>query len=361
MVCPICKYENNGIKLNGKLYCVSCGEIMEDAAEILEHSYEIHSDELVKEPYIPHRIKTDGSTVEPQNNKTVNTLEAEKEVLEEIEIISTTHNKKTDNFVGKQKIQKNNRNRIQISPSTDFNLIDNEPDPIREPELPPPHDMQVENHKEIDYEKELNYPFHERAQKEEIENTVKEKQSALSNYFAAGAKDASIKIPKKRTYSNKTKFTIGILSSILIIVATISGFVFYVNSYAIKPNVILKKIEEKPNFSYKSPSYIPAGYELSYQSYSYSNEIHYYYKYLPDETQYIIISISETDITSESILNDIIKPQKKDYIKKQIKNLDVWFIGDNRAAYIDNGLIYEISASNELNNYETTKIIEGMI
>lgn len=368
MICPHCNNDNNGIRLNGKLYCVSCGEIMKDVIENLEYSYKIHGTQSKRNIYEPRRFSKDSVDITPQNNtkENINLLKAEEEILESIEEIATkkvdSKIKKLDNNVAtNHKIIKKNRERINIKPPSDYSLIYGEPDPINEPELPPPHDMQVEEHKNIDFNKEINYPLHTRQEQTKIHENVRKKQKALTNFF----KEASNNIPTRgkgrRRTNRKTKISLLIIALIVTLIAGAIGMFFYVNNVATNPKIITDKIESKTDFTFKKPEYIPPGYEISYKSYAYGNEIHYYYEYLPDTNNVIIISISETDVASDNFLESTIIPMGQKYYKYPLDNLSIWFVGNNKAIFINKNLIYEIFTTNEINTRETIKIIKGLI
>ncbi len=356
MICPNCKFENKGIKLNGKLFCISCGEIMENAIEILEHSYEIQDSELKNNPIEPRRFSKEGKDITPHSqNENINLLEAEEEVIEEIEKVLI----KSSQIRKKQEIIKKNRERITIKPSSGFNLILNEPDPIKEPELPSPHNMQITSHKEIDYEKKISFPLHERKEQQSLQQNIEMEKNALTIFSKEGVSGVQIKKQKKKS---KKKLFVLIFIPFVFFVAIVSVIIItHVNSSNNNPEEIIKKIETKPSFDYNPPSYISPGYEITNQSYSYSTEIHYIYEYLPDTNKQLIINISKVKNIKTSILEDIIKPLHETYYKYPMTEFDVWFVGDKKALFVYNDLLYEISTSDKMITSEVIKIIKGLI
>jgi hypothetical protein len=236
--CPKCNNETKGIKLNGKLYCTFCGEILRDQAEILEESYQ-QPKSLEQNPFqsaIPnppeaHRINdnfrnTGQGGINFADNKPevpvqidsdkkleinddliqtekmaeenldsdyngLTTLEAEKEILDYLEDNSALNETKNIDFdLQNQPIIKKNRNRAGMT------IIKGEPDPVTTPELSAPKDFELEAETEGS-----DLPIDEVTQNEsDVEEiTTKEEDNILAESITdqetINEKDLNIEIP----------------------------------------------------------------------------------------------------------------------------------------------------------------------
>lgn len=198
MNCPNCKNETQGIKLNGKIFCNFCGEVIKEQAEILEESYQqepnqtpqaatlVNQTPSSSEPLnlppeakriselpmngnvsinlLKPEIEDDNEIIESESNgtlpqslpvepaqvvqnhefeKEINELEAEEEILDLIEELPITKEPETEEFVFEnQPIIKQNRNRAGMV------VLKGEPDPITLLELEAPEEIQLESHYE---------------------------------------------------------------------------------------------------------------------------------------------------------------------------------------------------------------------
>jgi ribosomal protein S17E len=157
MVCPKCGHETKGIKLNGKLFCSFCGEVIKDSTEILEESYQSTpvyaasapieltkpiSDYEAKVISPDEHVNTVTPVSEnPLSEKKIDFLKAEEEIVDLIEQAEPEIASQAEVSVD---IKKHQRPRTDHR-DTDFELVENEPNPVAEPELESPHDMLVED------------------------------------------------------------------------------------------------------------------------------------------------------------------------------------------------------------------------
>lgn len=198
MNCPNCKNETQGIKLNGKIFCNFCGEVIKEQTEILEEAYQqmpnqtpktaaltnqapapsgafnlppeakrisdlptnentsinllkpdvMDEKEIIEaEPNVtsPQTLPVDPAPVVPnlEFEKEINELEAEEEILDLIEDLPITEEPEIEEVIFEnQPIIKQNRNRAGMV------VVKGEPDPITLPELEAPEDIQLESHYE---------------------------------------------------------------------------------------------------------------------------------------------------------------------------------------------------------------------
>jgi len=160
LICSNCNKETKGIKLNGKIFCSFCGEIIKDPTEILEEAYQHtpenketiglqkkSSENSIPEGMIPKILNPDSeneaNTHKEPGEKEVQLLEAEEEIIDLIAKKSSV--KKSSIKIGSKTIKKHGRTRTDAQ---DFELVPNEPDPIAQPELEPPTDSLISDHEE---------------------------------------------------------------------------------------------------------------------------------------------------------------------------------------------------------------------
>jgi len=200
-------------------------------------------------------------------------------------------------------------------------------------------------------------------EEETIETADKPRTNdALLNFFKQATESKSDE-PKKKRHHKTNKFNWKLFLSISIpflIVLILVTLVLYVKFYAGKPEVFVKKAEEKTAFTHLTPGYIPVGYQAALDTKATANEIIYAYEYLPDRSKKLKVAAAQSDITPETIKDRIVVPTGKDYTAATEGDWELWHVGDNTIYFVSNGVLYTISSSDGLSKEELTKVATGL-
>jgi len=380
--CPSCNRETKGIKLNGKIFCNYCGEVIKSSADILEDAYKKQmpvqdsskqSEFNQKNPPIKPEINlkpTAKRTRAIKEAKEISLLKAEGEILELIKNNSLEPRKeeKSDLKIVNKEIIKQNRNR------TGMRVFKNEPDPITFPEIEPPHDIQIEQSLEtpekIDPKPAHHVEKDQLPQKTKVlPEPIKERRSleeSLPNSKEDFVETIDDKPELKQTRKKdkqkdkKTKIALIALASLLIVVVSLGGLVFYVNSYAKNETYILNRIEGRTEFEHKKIKDIPPGFELSYLSRSAPNWIEY--KYLKfDESESIVFRANQGEASSEEIFEKFISPKNEVYFVLNMASTEIWILAEKTALFNFDSVFYELYLPNKKTTSDFEEIIEGII
>lgn len=287
-------------------------------------------------------------------------------------------------------IKKHNRDRIAHKKAKEWMMIPNEPDLEEKPELGAPTEDQIEPPKEALAEKEIGetdldlvHPKEMPVEKSEEtfirsfsappENVDEDitpqekisKQKALGEYLKATAvttpvQKKRIKEKRKRKKHGYKKFFV-VLIILLLLIFSFIGLVLYVNLYAINPNRARESAEATVTFSYKKPSYVPSGYEISYKTNAGQNFIDYVYEYTPDKSKTLEIKISKTDLTKENLFSEKVQKLGKSYAQITKEDINFYFVEENSFYFVKDGLMYEIVSSSNISQDELTKIASGLL
>ncbi len=381
MQCKNCGQETDGIKINGKLFCTNCGEALE-----VNKIEEPKISEIPEPPRAKIISQNDESPELKEEEVELDILEAENLALDQIlkETLLEQKNissKITNTRNTKIKLKEETKHhpiikheRARADKIHGLDLMDNQPNPIDEPELPIPHDDMIEESKvtlatpkdEVtinfaDTNEDQRFPLLTNESKENITLKQKQKSTALKSFFAKGLVESS---KNKKTSSKKTpKKHKGIYLTLIVIFFIIFCFilfVLYVNFYAINPDRAVKKAEENISFEYTKPKYIPPGYEINYQTNAKDDKITYIYEYLPDKSKTLTILIEKSNISNEKIFDDFVLESNMEYSEKTFHGIIFWIIGDTKAIFKDKAL-YQIGSSDTISTEELTKIVEGII
>ncbi len=305
MICPHCNKETKGIRLNGKVYCAFCGEVTKDPTELLEESY----------------------------------------------------TKKLDKRKPKNNIIKSSRMRTDHN---GFKILENEPDPIEEPELESPRDMKLSTKKpQISKDIEGSNPFIDKKDLNEMRENAKKRQALLNEYFRKGAEEISKKnsTTKKRKKKISNKYFLFI--AIFLIILGFGFLVYYVNNYALNEEKIKTSIKEQANFEYAEPSYMTPGYSLSYLSSAEPTKVKYVYTHFEKDYQ-IQITAETTSNQNNDIYETYIKNKTAHYTSQIIKDVNLYTVDFNTIYFVKDGVNYTIF-SDKLSQEELLKIAESII
>lgn len=396
MVCAKCGDETKGIKLNGKLFCTNCGEALLVPKATTPKRTPTTSETPVSDatPPKPKLITKEGDDPS-EKQKEIEALRAEEEALLLIgkEAIQKTkadkakkeapNKDKTIKRGASKEIKKHNRDRITHKKNMQWAVLPNEPDPIKEPEIETPTEDQIEPPKENladtnKYVGEVNlispkkmpaekpekneYPLLDKRKTEKIQEKRRGHHKVLNEFLKSTAGPTTQNQPKKKKREkSRHRKLFWILIILAIFILGFIALVLYVNFYAINPGRAQKQAESAVSFSYKKPSYIPSGYELSYKTSADVDYINYVYEYAPDKSKTIEIKISKSDLTKESFFPQKIQPLGQEYIQTTKDGVDLYFIGRNSLYFLNNGLSYEVVSAEKISQEELTKIAGGLI
>lgn len=350
MKCPKCGQETRGIKLNGKLFCGFCGEVIKDSVEILEESYQDQPINVVAPERIEPKIIAEGMAPGKSEKTEAPMTDLPGEVTPAID---GEHRAKRKITLRNKTIAKHDRPRVD---SHGFDLILNEPDPIDKPELAAPLEMLVEkpvevatgNEREEAKKGETNYNLLSKKELNDIETKRKQKQQALAEYLrqTSGTTGQKKKKKKSKTKAKRRWLVFGAIS--LCATLVFAALVYYVNFYAVKEERIASDLKQKASFPYQVPSGIPEGYRLSYLSDSNSNYVKYFYVFANDDKRYISVKIEPTDVAPSDVLDKIIKNEEVDFTQISANGLEFWQTKNNKIYVVKNGLLYSFENSGEL-------------
>lgn len=422
MTCQKCKNETKGIKLNNKLYCAFCGEVLKQLEETTSTSpiseKPTPQNQIPKQPVAyrenpnePPVISKDDSEIDSFNKKSeeslnketpidlynLSLLNTEKKVLELIEK-NTPHKPKQEGDNSSHKIIKKNRNRAGML------IIKGEPDPISTPELEPPTGMeiasptgssQLENddqnknpYKEINWLPQWNNkkdaeknttpeievknldigngyeePKIKTEQPEEIkkEDRPENTKNTLKTFFSKinPKKNIKAKTTTKEDKKPKNKKKLIIIIPPLIILTMLIGLVFYVNNVAIREENIKAGMEGVSEFNYISPQFVPPGYSISIESRAERNKVKYVYNKF-DRGNKVTLTINSVP-SDFNVLREVILPLSTTYTSFRIKEITIWNVQDKKLIFLLENNLYSITSSDEIILNQLTKMAEEII
>ena len=388
MVCTNCGKETKGIKLNGKIFCSFCGEIIKDPTEILEEAY-LHSPKnketaaspkespknSIPEEMIPRILRPDyedeATARKEPGKEEVQLLEAEEEIIDLISKKSSTN--KAVKRAGNKTIRKHDRARTD---ARNFELIPNEPDPIAQPELEAPTDSLISDHEEepeVKPEKETghmseveprpmdltqNIPKEQKPiasvvkdREKSPDESKRKRQEIFTDYLRQTSGVSQSKNNRKKKKKTKKRKSHKLLWTFVILFIFIIGagfLIYYANNVATDQSKIVKDLEANTSFNYNEPTGIPAGYELSYLSEKGENYIKYHYTFIGNRDKYVSVRIEPTEIKSEDIFESIIKELKTGYSMTREGGLEFWLTEDHKIFVIKDNVLYSFDQSGEL-------------
>ncbi|MDD3480846.1 MAG: DUF4367 domain-containing protein [Patescibacteria group bacterium] len=353
MNCPKCGKETKGVRLNGNIYCNFCGELIKKGQakeKGVKDKTEKVPDTFNSTP-VAKIIGKDGE----EKTEEVGLLEAEEKVLEVIENENTAQGKRPI-IMGKANIIKSGRKRADHH---DLSVIMGEPDPIEEPELPSPKELEIES-KSAD---EPDYPLLDAQHREELSEKNKARQSFLNAYLKESTKEISGNNTEKKRKKHKERkshkvFWISFVV-LLLLALSFTGLVIYVNYFAVNPENIETDLLDDATFSYTKPTYITPGYELSYLSKVEEDKVEYVYESQLEEGEIIIIRVIDVRTKDVDIYEDYIEGTGADYSSILVGGLVAWTAGDNTVYLKKDGIVYEV-LSDVIGKSEIIKIAEGI-
>lgn len=338
MTCPNCGQETTGIKLNGKLFCSFCGELIKDPAELLEESYE-------------HARFDSGGTQSIPKESTSLPVDSEPDYQQK-------RYKKGPSFsVGKNSagmIKKHQRPRTD---AREFGLVTNEPDPISEPELEAPDNMLIEAKSapapvtpEVKDTKEANFSLLPYEYRKELKQNAKKKQDILTSYLketSGMSKEGKKPSKKNKTRKKKNVFARVTITLIITLILAGVGMVYYVNNYVINTATTEKKLNKNASFIHKKPRGVPEGYQLSYLSKAGNNYILYRYDFKGDRDRYVSMKAEKTDLKSAAEVIDVLGPGIN-FAKYSYDGLEFWQVESGEVYVVADNVLYTFSQSGEL-------------
>lgn len=358
MICPSCNKETQGIKVNGKLFCPQCGELLNPptmAVPVVEPvvaaSTNVETAEQNPNPFEipkPKVITEEGAEITDELKK----LEAEEEVLEVLEKAATKQKTPKPTLkIKNQEIKKHNRKRVHHQKEKEFvvaKAIQNE-NPNVTPESEPEKAVP-----EVKIEESI-FPLLRKEEKVELEQKKAVKQKAFVSFLKSG-----IQNPRTAKKPKKSKKGLYITLGIFGVIVSLGALVVLINVIYFNPQKNLRKAESKVTFKYQKPAYLPPGYDISPNTTGTSNSIKYVYFYLPNKSKELSISISKTELTNENIFETVIKPKGLGYIETENEGQKYWFVGENSLYFLKENKLYEISSSDTIALEELTKIAKGL-
>lgn len=374
MQCQNCKQESAGLKINGKVFCTNCGEeilvVPQNEPAPIQTPQEAPSNLPTEVTPTPKIISAEGDIYErviEDEVREINILEAEEEVLDLLAKTASATTKPKEaapepaepkntptektKTTKKPKIIKAKRSRVTPKQSSGFKVIPGEPDPIKTPELPIPHDDMIEASNEVEKapEKEPTLepspkPHHEETPP--VENTENKAQPTNNKR-------------KPKDKKKKSFLVTGIILGVLLV--SFAALVIYVNFYGINSKRAVATAEQQTSFNYKKPSYLPAGFEASYLTTGTNQAIEYVYQYAPDKDRQIRVKIEKSELDKNSLFSEIVYPQGGSFSQATVGGIEFWTIGDKKAVFVFENALYQISSTEEISKEEITKIVEGII
>lgn len=163
----------------------------------------------------------------------------------------------------------------------------------------------------------------------------------------------------QKTRSKKKKAVVIATVAIFTFLGLLSGLVLYVNGVALDEKAIARRIEEKPQFEFNKMTYIPPGYNLSYQSDSEKNYIEYNFLKF-DKSESMIFKATLVD-SNFDVFEEVILSAATEYQSFIISDTTIWSLGDNEYVFIINNVLYELNSSDKIPSSELQKILEGIV
>lgn len=132
-------------------------------------------------------------------------------------------------------------------------------------------------------------------------------------------------------------------------------------SYTTVDSVQFRVATSRAGFSATMPSYIPEGYSLAgINAHNGHVGIRYAANTISGEHKFAITE-NPSNWDNDTLLNKIIA--RNNNIAYQVVERDdrtIYLYGQNRAAWLDNGVLYQVAASNSLSTHEFTRIASSL-
>jgi hypothetical protein len=372
MICSSCGTETNGIKLNEKIFCTNCGEVLSIPKQVEPEPIEIEPE--TKSYSAPREFEPTAKVIDVEGNqkkleKEIETLEAEEEVIDLITKDLKSPKKGPKKELKNTEIKKHNRPRVFHQRSDDFKVYLNEPNPIKDPELEVPHDDLITEKSEEENEPQIVVPAVEEAPgtallEDEVRQRVEAKKAvhrkAFVGFLKSGTSQATAIKKKKEKDHHYRKLMIVLGATILFIIGS-GAFIYYMNNFGLNPDHQATVAEKSSGMSIKRPGYTPPGYALSFLTSGQKDSINYVYEYLPDKNKRIDVIVTKTNMSEDELFASTVKSSGKNYEETTEDDTRVWYIDNKIIVFVKNGLSFQVMANTETAKGTLFKMIEGML
>lgn len=163
---------------------------------------------------------------------------------------------------------------------------------------------------------------------------------------------SSAKSAKKSAKNKKLKLVPTVAVVAIVILA--AGYLTYINL----PNFALKVAASRAGFDATLPGYNPSGFEFD-GPIAYSPG-HLTLKFANSDNAEYKISQRESSWDSQSLLDNFVERENKNYLTFQERGLTVYIYDDNQASWVDGGVWYTIEGNSSLTSEQILKIASSL-
>lgn len=152
--------------------------------------------------------------------------------------------------------------------------------------------------------------------------------------------------------ANKLAPAIAVSAVALILV----GYITYLNM----PNLALRVAANRAGFDASMPSYTPEGYSFDGPIAYNSGQITVDFRSNTNDSQAYSLSQRKSAWNSESLLENVVKPEDKNYLTFQDRGLTI-YVYESQATWVNGGVWYTINTnSSQLNTEQLVKIASSL-
>lgn len=185
-----------------------------------------------------------------------------------------------------------------------------------------------------------------------------------SDIFAAAIAQAMSH--KQPAYKQKNKFhktarslhvspnTLAVSIAAMVALVGLGGFA-YVNV----PTIALKVAASKAGLRANMPAYQPSGFTLAGPITYNPGEVNLQYKSNTDNRDFSVVQ-QTSSWNSEALLSNVIAPTNKPFQTYQANGRTIYVYDNNKAAWVDGGILYKIEGKAELSSDQLLKIANSL-
>lgn len=164
----------------------------------------------------------------------------------------------------------------------------------------------------------------------------------------------SAKKHHKAQHSKPARHHIGAIIAVSLAVVLLTAFIAYQN----KAGLILRRASAAAGFHAVLPSYEPQGYSLGNFKYS-PGVVAVNYRNNATRSDYSLTQ-KTTHLNNQTLLTSYIAPKNPTYQTLQSGARTIYVYGDNNAAWVNNGVLYQVSSNGSLSTNDVLHIATSM-
>lgn len=156
----------------------------------------------------------------------------------------------------------------------------------------------------------------------------------------------------KRLFTARPRLTSATAAVLSVLV--LAGYVTYLNF----PNIALRVAASKAGFTARMPNYLPNDYDFSGPvAYGPGRIV---VNFTSDDGNTVALTQRQTNLDSQSLLENHVLEKTDKYLTFYEKGLTIYIYNGNNAAWVNRGVLYEISGNNLLNSEQVIRMATSL-